>query len=211
MEDGGVAVGGLKGADVEEHHEGLEGAEAEGHAEETGEEDEGVFLEEFGAEADGGEPEESARPADPVGTDKEGEAHGQESKDGPEGAAGHFFFAGAEDDEATGDGAADVSGGGDKEDVSAGDRGFSAAVEVDGDVLDLSASGKSGEGVSEFVDVGVEEGEGEDEDLEKGDEPDAGREDCGGQEELLVLAHGHRLVYVTSGEGSGMLSLWVDL
>ena len=78
--------------------------------------------------------------------------------------------------------------------MTPGDGGFSTSVGVDDDVLDLATGHDCCQCVTEFVDVGVEVGEREEEQPEVRDDPQCNGEEGSSKEEFLVVPEGHAVL-----------------
>lgn len=98
---------------------------------------------------------------------------------------GVFGGSTGEDEGGTEDGGARIARAGDEENASARDGGRAAAISIDEDVLGLAARGEGHDGVGEFVEMGVEVFEREDEVARDGDCPERDAEGGGGEEEFL--------------------------
>ncbi len=110
-----------------------------------------------------------------------------------------FFGSSGEDKRGTEESGSGVSGTGDEEDAASGDGGDAAAICIDMDVVGDSSGGDGHEGVGEFVEVGVEVGEGDGEVAGDGDGPE---DDAGSRgEEEEFLGFGHRSLGFTTVKG----------
>lgn len=199
LEDLGVGVGVGGGGNVEEDQEGLESGEGHLDAEELGDDFEGVAFGFEGEEPEGRNPEDSGDDSDDVTANEEEEAESEDDGEGFEGGLSGFFRASGEDEGGSEESGSGVSGAGNQEDAAAGDRGHAAAIGINVDVVGDSTGGDGHESVGEFVEVGVEIGEG---DGEIAGDRDGPEDDAGSRgEEEEFLGFGHRSLGFTTAEG----------